>query len=262
MFDIINHKLFKMKRLLFALLFLISLSISAQGAFMLHGVNIANDDKEAFESIQVKYLSKLAQDEVNAGRMMGWALLKRVPRIGDASDYKFNYFWVHSFENIEQMVDRKPFWTNFKNKFGMDRSSLAGYKSKGNGTYYFKSITEFQTGDIGKYVILNDGRPNDLQKALSLSKKAGKIFEKNAKKHGMTGWGVATTIAPQDKHNMSNIFFWDIYDSMKGVMKHLAYESVIAEVPEEMNNEFNENMPEGFMHRNVCEILVATVPKK
>ena len=45
-------------------------------------------------------------------------------------------------------------------------------------------------------------------------------------------------------------------------MKHLAYESVIAEVPEEMNNEFNENMPEGFMHRNVCRILVATVPKK
>ncbi len=77
----------------------------------------------------------------------------------------------------------------------------------------------------------------------------------------MTRWGVATTIAPQDMHNPSNIFFWDIYDSMSSVMKHMAYESVISEVPQEMNVEFNENMPNGFNHRNICEILAVTEPK-
>ena len=40
-----------MKKTLFTLLFLVSVSISAKGVFYLHGVNIANDDEEVFESI-------------------------------------------------------------------------------------------------------------------------------------------------------------------------------------------------------------------
>lgn len=250
-----------MKKYLIVLLTLFSCVLSAQSVFFLHGVKISNKDSKAFESIEMEYMSKLAQDEVNAGRMRGWALLKRVPGIGNVSDYNFNYFWVHSFDNIDQMVDRKLFWQNFKSKFGIEIKSLGPVNWKGNGRYFFKTVTEFQTGDTGKYVILNDGRPKDLNKAIELSEKAGKIFEKNAKKHGMTGWGVATTIAPQDMHNPSNIFFWDIYDSMSGIMKHMAYESVISEVPQEMNVEFNENMPNGFNHRNICEILAVTEPK-
>ena len=133
------------------------------------------------------------------------------------------------------------------------------FDQKNNVTCLTRNFQLLKNIDV--YVILNDGRPKDLNKAIELSEKAGKIFEKNAKKHGMTGWGVATTIAPQDMHNPSNIFFWDIYDSMSGVMKHMAYESVISEVPQEMNMEFSENMPNGFNHRNICEILSITKPK-
>ena len=262
MFEIINHKLFEMKKSLIVLLTLFSCILSAQSIFFLHGVKISNKDSKAFESIEMEYMSKLAQDEVNAGRMRGWALLKRVPGIGDASDYKFNYFWVHSFDNIDQMVDRKLFWQNFKSKFGIEISSLGPVSWKGNGRYFFKTVTEFQTGDAGKYVILNDGKPESLEKAMELAIKGGEYFEKNAKKHGMTGWGMATTIAPQDMHNESNIFFWDVYDSMSGVMKHMALESVIAEVPNELNEAFSASMPDGFNHRNICEILAVTEPKQ
>ena len=86
MFEIINHKLFEMKKSLIVLLTLFSCVLSAQSVFFLHGVKISNKDSKAFESIEMEYMSKLAQDEVNAGRMRGWALLKRVPGIGDASD--------------------------------------------------------------------------------------------------------------------------------------------------------------------------------
>lgn len=96
---------------------------------------------------------------------------------------------------------------------------------------------------------------------ITLSNGSG-FVSSTEKKHGMTGWGMATTIAPQDMHNESNIFFWDVYDSMSGVMKHMALESVIAEVPNELNEAFSANMPDGFNHRNICEILAVTEPKQ
>ena len=73
---------------------------------------------------------------------------------------------------------------------------------------------------------------------------------------------MATTIVPQDMHNLSNIFFWDVYDSMSGVMKHLAFESVYAEIPISLLEKFDANMPNGFNHRNICEILAFTEPKE
>ena len=250
-----------MKKSLFTLFLLFSCLLTAQNYFFLHGVKIPDRDSKTFESIEMEYMSKLAQDEVDAGRMRGWALLKRVPGIGDASDYKFNYFWVHSFESIDQMVDRKAFWENFKSKFGIEINSLGGVNWKGNGRYFFKTITEFQTGETGKYVILNDGKSINVDKTIEVSKKHGEIFKKNAKKHGMTGWGMATTIAPQDIHTISNVFFWDVYDSMSGIMKHMASESVITEIPDETKKEFIVNMPNWFNRRNICEILAFTEPK-
>ena len=57
----------------------------------------------------------------------GWALLKRVQGIGDAEDYKFNYFWVHAFDNIEQMVahtKRIHFGINLKINLVSNQTSL------------------------------------------------------------------------------------------------------------------------------------------
>ena len=54
---------------------------------------------------------------------------------------------------------------------------------------------EFSTGP-GKYIILNDGKVNNIQTAIDLGKETGKIFKKNSKKSGIKGWGVATIIAP------------------------------------------------------------------
>lgn len=66
-----------MKKSLIVLLSLFSICLSAQEVFFLHGVNIPKKDSKIFESIQMEYMSKLAQDEVNAGRMRGWAFVKK-----------------------------------------------------------------------------------------------------------------------------------------------------------------------------------------
>ena len=98
--------------------------------------------------------------------------------------------------------------------------------------------------------------------ALDMGKQTGKIFKKNSKKSGMQGWGVATIIAPQDKHNTSNVFYWDIYDTLANAMKHMAGEAAVLDIPDEMAAKFYKNLPDGFSHRNITEIIIGTTPKE
>ena len=51
--------------------------------------------------------------------------------------------------------------------------------------YHFMTQDEFNNGQ-GKYIILNDGKVNDVQAAIELGKKTGNIFKKNSKKTVMT----------------------------------------------------------------------------
>lgn len=253
-----------LNKLILTFLLMFAVNISAQGVFYLHGVSIPQKYQANFESNEKEYFSKLAQDYVNSGKMQGWAVLKRVPRIGHAQDYKFNYFWVHGFESIDQMVSAQadPFWNKFESKFKKKPSELLKEsQSERSGTYYFKTYDQFSTGQ-GKYVILNDGKVKDIQMALDMGKQTGKIFKKNSKKSGMKGWGVATVIAPQDKHNKSNVFYWDIYDTLANAMKHMAGEAAILDIPDEMAGKFYENLPDGFSHRNITEIIIGTTPKE
>ena len=44
------------------------------------------------------------------------------------------------------------------------------------------------------------------------------ILKRILNKSGMTGWGYATRIAPQNSTN-GTIMFWDVYDNLTNVMK-------------------------------------------
>ena len=112
-----------MRKLILLSIFLFSISITAQGVFFLHGVKV-NNTKD-FEQREIQYLSQLAQDEVDDGRMVAWILLRKVNSIGNPDESKYNYMWVHRFSDIKQMVNRKPFWENMEAKFG-DVSNLFG----------------------------------------------------------------------------------------------------------------------------------------
>ena len=253
-----------MKKLVFVSLFFFSLLTSAQGVFFLHGVKVAQKDAKNFEHREVNYLSKLAQDEVDAGRMSAWILLRSVNSIGDPADLKYNYIWVHRFNDITQMANRKPFWENMEAKFG-DVSNFiwSSATTTASGRYYWKIESEIAQQEPSKYVILNAAKPTDLNKMVEISSNiANKVFRKNMKKSGLKGWGVATKIAPVNSNSSPNtVFYWDSYDTMEGVMKHLSNEAAMQDIPNEIACEVDSYIPEGWGFRSVWRVLASTTPK-
>ena len=79
--------------LLLTILFIYSNSLSAQRTFILHGVQVPNKNQENFESQEIEYNSKLAQDYVDSGKMRGWALLKRDSNFETYLKLRRNFFW-------------------------------------------------------------------------------------------------------------------------------------------------------------------------
>ena len=77
-----------MRKLILLSIFLFSTSITAQGVFFLHGAKV-NNTKD-FEQREIQYLSQLAQDEVDDGRMVAWILLRKVNSIGNPEESKYN----------------------------------------------------------------------------------------------------------------------------------------------------------------------------
>ena len=122
---------------------------------MLSPIIVADEDKDDFESMQMKYVTPLAQDAVDGKSMKGWVLLKKVPGFG-SPDNKMNYVWVAVFDDINQMVKRKQWWLNSESKFGIPSEIL--YDSpeiEGRGNYVYKTERQIETDAPGKYVIFN-----------------------------------------------------------------------------------------------------------
>ena len=249
-----------MRKLILLSIFLFSISITAQGVFFLHGVKV-NNTKD-FEQREIQYLSQLAQDEVDDGRMVAWILLRKVNSIGNPDESKYNYMWVHRFSDIKQMVNRKPFWENMEAKFG-DVSNFIWGSDVGvtsSGRYFWKIEGEIPQQEPSKYVILNAAVPTDVNKVVELTNNvANKVFKKNMRKSGIKGWGVATKIAPvHHKNSPATIFFWDAYNDMEGIMGHLANEAAISDIPESSINEIFSYMPNGWYFRSVWEVIAST----
>tara|TARA_B100000941_G_scaffold287950_1_gene264012 strand:- start:984 stop:1742 length:759 start_codon:yes stop_codon:yes gene_type:complete len=249
-----------MKKLILLSILLFGISINAQEVFFLHGIKVENT--ENFEQREIQYLSELAQDEVDEGRMVRWILLRKVNSIGNPDESKYNYMWVHRFADIKQMVNRKPFWQNMEAKFGDVSNFIWGSNvgSSSSGRYFWKIEGEIPQQEPSKYVILNTATPSDVGKVVELTNNiANKYFKKNMKKSGIKGWGVASKIAPvHHKNSPATIFFWDAYNDMEGIMGHLANEAAISDVPESMVNELYTYMPDGWNFREVWEVIAST----
>ena len=106
-------------------------------------------------------------------------------------------------------------------------------------------------------MILNWAKPNNMSKMLEIQNKVENHFKKNMNKYGMTGWGFATAIAPQGK-NFSTALFWDVYDSFEGVLSHLNNQAVNIGIADNIKNEFNQIVPEGWDSRVIFQIIATT----
>jgi|TARA_B110000908_G_C10090687_1_gene373870 hypothetical protein len=244
-----------MKKILLVSLFSISIFvINAQEVFMFSPIIVADEDIENFEMIQKKYVTPMAQDAVKNKSMKQWALIKKVPGIGNP-DNKTNYMWVAAFDNINQMVNRENWWSNTEKKFGVPSEVI--YDSPDivrRGRYIYKTEKQIQTDKPGQYVILNWATPTNLNKMIELQGSVEKHFRKNIIKSGMVGWGMATRIVPQNK-DLPTAFWWDSYDTLENAYKHLAGQAATEGISKEINEEFNKLIPNGWDNRVIFEFV-------
>ena len=244
-----------MKKILLVSLFSLSIFvINAQEVFMFSPIIVADEDIENFEMIQKKYVTPMAQDAVKNKSIKQWALIKKVPGIGNP-DNKTNYMWVAAFDNINQMVNRDNWWSNTEKKFGVPSEVI--YDSPDivrRGRYIYKTEKQIETDQSGQYVILNWATPTNLNKMIELQGPIEKHFRKNIIKSGMVGWGMATRIVPQNK-DLPTAFWWDSYDTLENAYKHLAGQAAIEGIPKEINENFNKLIPNGWDNRVIFEFI-------
>ncbi len=240
----------------FLLLLIFTTSLNAQqGLFVFHPVSVNDNKLSEFETIQLDYGKQLAQDNVNNGSFEGWILLKKVRGIGNPEPLtnEIDYIWVHLYKNSKQLADKAATWP-YEKKFGKTRSEIyKGIDVESPGQFYYKIEKQIQTGNQGKFVLLNWCSPNDLAGCMKKADEISSRFTSDKMaKYGMTDWGMATRIIPQNK---PPLFFWDSYNTMEEVLDHLMFSSIVTD---KEKAEIGEFLPNGWDNRVIYEILAST----
>ena len=211
-----------MKNLLIAIALSLSVSLTAQVA-VFHPVKIPQNQIEKFLEVETNYSQKVAQDAVNKGNLVWWALMKSFNTTAD--DY--NYMWVNVYKDIDATVaPSSNWWTNSEDVVGVKPQLLYDGWSGGKADrrYFYQIKQQIDLGEEGKFVIFNFASPKNIDKVISDSKNyVAPRFKKVMKSAGMTGWGYATKITPQGE-NYASFMTYDAFDSMSNLMKHLSGE--------------------------------------
>ena len=244
-----------MKKLLLTL-FLFSISYSNGQVFYMDLMRVESADQTQFENVQLNHYQKVAQDDVDKGNLINWVMLRKVSGIGNYEGP--NYIFVNGFQKIENITEDELWYTanNTKKVLGIDPSLLT---SGGThlGRYFYKQEDYLDSGNMGKYVVMNRAKPTNNTQFIEENKTLWKpYFKKNMGKNGSTGWGIASRIAPYYEDS-STILTWDVFDSMTNVMKYLAGENPL---PTSIANKtkMGELMPKGFKAIEIWEIIGST----
>ena len=219
-----------MKKKVFSFLIaLFSINILVAQIVVFSPVKVEQEDVEQFLNVEMNYSKQIAQDAVNNGNLLGWALLKNTNPGPD----DFNYIWVNAYPDINTAANKNAWWNNSEKVVGIKPDVLFsdGSKYKFDRSYTYKMEMTIPNTANAEYVILNFATPDDVDAVAASSKKyVLPHFKKNMSDHGMVGWGMATKITPQGK-DYSSIMYYDSYDSLANAMKHLAGEGVMKGLP-------------------------------
>ena len=251
-----------MKKTFTILFLLLSFGLFSQEVFYIHTVNVPSENQENFENIMTNYVTELAQDEVSKGTIKAWYLMKRVPNIGENNPDGMNYLWIHVFDNYETMMAGNEWWNNSTEKYGIEPATLySGFGGETGGFYYWQTEKTLESDTPGDFVILNFAKPKDLNTIIEVNKDVEKHFKKNLVKSGLVGWGYASRIAPQNSTSAS-IMFWDVYDNLTNVMKHMAGGAALEGLDKSLNDKFEKANPDGWINRIILENITGTVPNQ
>ena len=148
--------------LLVTLLLVFSFSFSQ--VYTLHGVKVLPDNQEMFEKIETKYVSKVAQDAVDKGKMLSWGLLKINQGIGESEGY--NYIFVNSFKDIEQMDQNANWCSNTEKVLGIEPDVLFRDLIEESGRYFYKQEMEIRGNSPSDYIAFFFGNTNNIEEYL------------------------------------------------------------------------------------------------
>ena len=97
-----------MKKTLFTLIALISVSVNAQvyQSFTMHFVRVEGD-VESFEKVESIYMQKVAQAAVQKGDIAFWAFLKRYAVDNIDDEERWNYLFVQSNKDVPSLLSEK-----------------------------------------------------------------------------------------------------------------------------------------------------------
>ena len=240
-----------MKKFIYLSCMLLSFNSLAQ-VVSFHPVKVPAEQLETFLDIETNYMSKIAQKAVNDGDLMGWRLLELFnPGSGD-----FNYMFVNIHKDFDAIASPKAaWWTNANEVLGVKADILLNiYQDFEYDRQYFYEVKEqIPLTQPSKYILLNFASPDDVELQISeVNKYVVPHFKKHMDKHGMVGWGVGTKITPQGKE-FSSIMFWDSYDSLANVMKHLGGYGVVEGLP---FDKFSD--PVKWENRYIFKVIAST----
>ena len=244
-----------MKNPLFSFLIaLFSANILVAQVLVFTPVKVEKQDVEQFLNVEMNYSKKIAQNAVNNGNLLGWALMQSTnPGPGD-----YNFIWVNAYPDINTAANKSDWWNNSENVVGIKPdvlySNMSSYEY--DRSYTYKMMVNIPNIAPADYVILNFATPDDLDEVIETTKKhVIPHFNKNMKDHGMVGWGMATKITPQGKE-YSSMMTYDSYDNLANAMRHLAGEGVIEGLP------FDKLSPISWEMRPLMKVVSATEPKQ
>lgn len=256
-FNSINHKSIKMRKSLFITL-LLAFNLSFAQVYTMHGVRVLPENQELFEKIETKYVSKVAQNAVNEGKMLGWGLIKINQGIGENEG--FNYVFVNSYKDIDQMNQNNNWWSNTEKVLGIEPDVLFRNLIEESARYFYKQQMEIQGNSPSKHVAFFFGKANNINEYLKIEKIWFGWHKKNMSKIGMTAWGVGTKFLPVNRKQSSNVMTWNLFDKKADIMRFVAGEDFGTSPMPKTNAA--EIMPKGWENIVIGEILSFTSPKK
>ena len=145
------------KRLFSTLIALFSINILLAQIVVFTPVKVNKEDVDQFLNVEMNYSKKIAQDAVNNGNLLGWALLQSTNPGPD--DY--NYMWVNAYPDINTAANKNMWWNNSEKVVGIKPDVLFsdGSKYKFDRTYTYQMKLTIPNVAPAGYVLLNFTSP-------------------------------------------------------------------------------------------------------
>ena len=255
-----NHKLFEMKKILFAILtFAIVNSSFGQNTdrfyFRMHYVNVTGD-AGAFIKANKEYFKPLAIEAMKQNKWAGWSMLRSV---NESSKFIF----VHHFSGSSQLANvHNNFGEVFDNKtakkLGLTAPDWSKFSMSSDTPYeIWESNGQAGDGADSNFYILNHFKFTNRKKFIENNRLWGRlVVEPQLEEKKGVSWGCATILSSSSwedgKMKSFNGMSWDGFKSLDEILDTYSYSE-----GELMNNKYFKGFQQEIKDKDLTEFAHA-----